>query len=351
MKNNSISKLKALACYLVVFNHFNPVRGGITTYTLSHCGVPIFFLVSGYYFLDKDGNLPLSRLTKKIKHICYLLICHIILYSLYQIIIEVSGGNSIVGAFGNLLPYFSVKAFAKAIIIGTGFMGGGEWFLASLIDAYIVIGLFFQNEKIRNIINKFSALIAVLLLFTHIFLRAVIVKIGITGIGAFSFLETYSVRNTWFDAIPFMLIGMTIRNNNSIVIKHPKIDIAIAVIISIGEGYAKDYIFDLSEMGMVLYTGTIFAVVFLMIWCINNNSSENIFSYIGEKLSMLIYFLHPIVGWTMQDMVEIFVTQSSGFTQNFLFTISIMLVTTLISMGIVYVKSKIDNIVLRRNST
>lgn len=307
-------------------------------------------MVSGFYFLSKDGSLPISRLAKKIKHICYLLLGHIALYSLYQLIVEVKGGSSFIEALSSLLPYFSIKAFAKAIIIGMGFMGGGEWFLVSLIGAYAVIGLLFQSENIRKFITKFSALIAVLLLFAHIIVRAVIVKIGIAEIGPFSFLETYSVRNTWFDAIPFMLIGMSIRNNSPIVISHPKTYIALALIISVGEGYAKDYILGLAEMGTVLYIGTVFAVVFAMIWCINNNTQENIFSYIGEKLSMLIYFLHPIVGWTVQDIIGAFAAQPLGVAQDFLFTAGVMLVTTLISAAIVYGRSKIDHIVLKRNS-
>lgn len=283
----------------------------------------------------------MNRLIKKIKHIGCLLIGHIILYSLYQLLIDMASGYSPLEAVSETLSYFSVKAFAKAIVIGTGFMGGGEWFLVSLLEAYIVMGLLFQHERIRKTICRFAIPIAAALLFAHIFLRAAVIKLGVTGIGAFSFLASYSVRNTWFDAIPFMLIGMAIRKDRKILIQRPAIAITAALALSIVESLVLKYVLGLGEMGTVLYVGTVLAVTIAMIYATSHCGHEDILSQIGEKLSMLVYFLHPIVGWTMQNAMGAFGIGPMNIVQDIAFSVGVMIVTTLVSVAVAYVKTHV----------
>ena len=63
----SLDCLKGVACLAVVFIHYNfPWDLGIIVRTLAKIGVPIFFLISGFFFL-KDGNLLIhSHIQKKI---------------------------------------------------------------------------------------------------------------------------------------------------------------------------------------------------------------------------------------------------------------------------------------------
>ena len=226
-----------------------PSGGGVfgdITYTISHFGVPVFFVVSGYYFLDKSGQLSASRLWTKIKHIGLLLLGHIFLYVSYEVVSKIVAGESINVAIAGLRNYFSVKAFAKAFALGTGIMGGGEWFLVSLLDAYVVIGIIMLSKKGRQTLTKYAHIIAVLLFLVHIPVRLYIIKTGIDTLGSVSLIESYAVRNTWLDAIPFLLIGVSIRKNaDAINVSHPIVISIFAMIIGIGEFFYN------SKMNMI----------------------------------------------------------------------------------------------------
>lgn len=70
MNNRAINSLKGLACLLVVLNHFHGIGIlGTITYVISHVGVPVFFLVSGYFMEGNSSKLIGSRLSRKAYHI------------------------------------------------------------------------------------------------------------------------------------------------------------------------------------------------------------------------------------------------------------------------------------------
>ena len=57
-ENITISFLKGIACILVVLNHFHGSgTGGDVVYAISHLGVPVFFLVSGYFLYNGDETV------------------------------------------------------------------------------------------------------------------------------------------------------------------------------------------------------------------------------------------------------------------------------------------------------
>ena len=75
-ENRSINVLKGIACLAVVLNHFHGSRSiGNIMYVFSHIGVPVFFMISGYYLYS--GPKTLEKLPKKIRHIGKLFILHI----------------------------------------------------------------------------------------------------------------------------------------------------------------------------------------------------------------------------------------------------------------------------------
>lgn len=78
--NKSVNWLKGVACLLVVLNHFHgDGMWGNIVYTLSNIGVPIFFLISGYYLYNEDDNKVIEKLPKKIIHVTNLIILQTLL--------------------------------------------------------------------------------------------------------------------------------------------------------------------------------------------------------------------------------------------------------------------------------
>ena len=340
MKNHNIDKVKAIACYLVCLNHFHPNgRIGEIIYIISHCGVPVFFFVSGYFFMDKNNEINPKRLIKKTKHIGLLFMVHIIIYAAFEIITKLLNGYTLTNVFRDLAACFGIKSLVKTIVLGTGFMGGGEWFLASLLDAYIVLGLLFQSQKIRNFFLKSSHIIAIILFLIHIFGRIIIVKIGITNLLGISLLESYSVRNTWLDTIPFMCVGIAAKNHKTIQVKYPALMAFVAITASVLENFIIVDVLNLSKIGIVLYVGTICAVCITMKWAIQSPGNESKLSVIGAQYSMLIYFLHPIIGRSLQEVLAIVINMHASVMYEISFSVVVLIVTTVISMGVIKLRS------------
>ena len=328
MKNNNINKLKALACYMVVLNHFHPggVLGNIT-YAISHYGVPVFFVISGYFFFDKEENLPWKRLYSKVKHIALLLILHVVLYVSYEVIASLVSGETFAVAVNGLRAYFNSKTFIKALVFGTGIMGGGEWFLVSLLEAYVVIGILARNVKIKGLIVRYSHFIAILLFLVHIPIRMYVVKSGVESVGLIKLTESWCVRNTWLDAIPFLLLGISIRRNKNCKTSHPLFISIFAMVIAVGECFFSKEMLAPQSISTVLYIGIIVAVVSSFIWAVSCNCEDNILARIGDRYSMLIYFLHPIVGWVLKSIIK---TSSALFEMGFY--IIVVVATTFVSI-------------------
>lgn len=306
---------------------------GDITYALSHFGVPVFFVISGYFFLDKNGEISVRRLWAKVKHIGVLLLGHIVLYAIYEIVSRIIAGQSVNEAITVLKQYFSVKAFIKAAALGTGIMGGGEWFLASLLDAYAILGLIMLNRKLRYALVTYAHVIAVLLFIVHIPVRMYAIKTGIGTLGSFSLSESYAVRNTWLDAIPFLLIGISIRKNyQSIKVNHPITISVFALCIGVGEQFYNAKMIEPYITHDVLYFGIIIAVVMAFILAVNDNGKDSWVARIGCRYSMAIYFFHPLVGWIMKNIYNL---KSKTCLDEIIFCSGVIIMSSLTSCIIV----------------
>lgn len=69
--------------------------------------------------------------------------------------------------------------------------------------------------------------------------------------------------------------------------------------ISVAESFLTIRIMRPENMNCVLYFGTIIAVVSFFLYCVNSpqGTKNRFLQYIGDKLSMIIFFIHPIVGF------------------------------------------------------
>lgn len=76
-ENRYVNILKGIACIMVILNHYHGTgHMGDALYALSHFGVPVFFLILGYYLFSPNGD-TLRKLPRKIRHIGYLILLHI----------------------------------------------------------------------------------------------------------------------------------------------------------------------------------------------------------------------------------------------------------------------------------
>lgn len=163
-------------------------------------------------------------------------------------------------------------------------------------------------------IEKHGIWIASILFLFHIPIRIGLIKAGISDVFGINTSDSLFIRNVWFDAIPFMLVGLWLRKNQDrirISPKNPMLPlIAIgAMIISIGEYFLTVLILDGNLMSSVLYFGTIASVISAFIWAILcpegvNSRIGKWIVYIGKNLSITVYFVHVIVGTYLEYYVS-----------------------------------------------
>lgn len=215
-ENRSIHSLKAIACILVVLNHFHGdgIIGNILV-TISNLGVPVFFLVSGYFLYNSNDAKVLNKLPSKIVHIGKLFLINLGLYICFHIVDSiVIGGNFQNKEFilNEIFSYFSQHSLIKSILWSESIFGAGQWFLIALFEAYIIFFLIFKFH-LNKFVERFIWVIVIILFSFHIPVRLIMLKIGISTISSFDLTSTYIVRNVWFDAIPFMLVGYYLHKN------------------------------------------------------------------------------------------------------------------------------------------
>ena len=189
------------------------------------------------------------------------------------------------------------------MLFGATSYGGGQWFLWALLEAYI---LFFVMCKLKMkwLLYDRAVEISILLFSVHIFVRFILVGLGVTSIGPISLNDTYVVRNVYFDAIPFMLLGFKMHDGLRLKTDKELLWMVLFGALSILESLLAMSLFP--NTNCVLYVGTILAEFFAFKYCIKSHStSENLFwnavVYFGTNCSMIAYFIHPMVGTLIKE--------------------------------------------------
>lgn len=331
-ENRCLNNLKAIACILVVLNHFHGTGNiGTITYTISHLGVPIFFIISGYFLYNIDTKNVMQRLPRKISHIFQLLCIHITVYIFYYIIQALINGTGHYQVVYNIKQSFTFSSIKNSLIWSESLYGSGQWFLIALLEAYIIF-YFICKLKIYNVVKKYSLWISLVFFLIHILLRLFLIKNGISHIGTADIYSSSVVRNVWLDAIPFMLLGIYINEHNKLFGKNKLIlGIAItSVVISILEAYIVKTITKPYIVSSVLYFGTIVCVYFSFLFAIYNPDTNcKLLEIIGKKLSMIIFFIHPIIGLQVENFLSRYSVSKIVFVN--LRPIIIVVVTIIVS--------------------
>lgn len=127
---SSLYVLKALCALFVVILH-TPL-GALTDYAkcISHTSVPLFYMITGFFLYSADAHRVSSRAfgTAK-KAIVLWLICNLVYYPL----------GPIVGSFQD-----TYMLYFKWLVLGQTPSGGHLWYLMSLVQGALVIGLMFR---------------------------------------------------------------------------------------------------------------------------------------------------------------------------------------------------------------
>lgn len=247
-RNNSIDNLKAICTFLIVCIHV-PFPGEIGAYfiTLTRIAVPIFFMITGFFYLD---IIFYHKEVKQIKKILKLLIEANVFFLIWNILCKVLGGKNMGAVFYVLLIVFFLDKLKRRKI------------LYSLIPFLLIIDLVF---------GKYS-----LIIFHHEF-------------------PYILVRNFLCVGIPYFCIGNIIRERkyaekcNKRILQIMIIVFAISsflerfILVKAGANATRDH-----------YISTTFLAISFFVYALKSNWNNEILALIGRRYSTWLYIMHPI---------------------------------------------------------
>jgi len=285
-RNNTLNFFKGLACFAIVWMHTN--SGGLVNQVvvcMARFGIPVFFMVSGY-FTYKNNKVDYTKvLAKKIIHIVKLIVVATLVYIIWQWVVDplIKTGyvpnvfNSMERSVGGLNVF-------NILVLNINPFSGILWFLNALLYCYL-IWLIIAKVKNKHVIY----ILAIVILFIGIFTRAFIQY-------NHTIPEEINInyfRNWFFMGLPFFTIGYFIHDYQERIVKiaKPKY-MVVAAIIGMVMSFAERLVVPLE-----VFVGTVIVSVALFIFSVEKPDLIKIpiINRVGERFCFFIYIAHIIV--------------------------------------------------------
>ncbi len=274
---NNLDKLKAICSFLIIIIHA-PITNDIGEYlvSLARIAVPVFFIISGYFF-------DLSRSKHNINKLIKLFFISSCIYLFWNIILGIISHDFI----DRFKDFISIKRIIAFILFNQNPLQSHLWYLGAILYVVILISIILKkNENKRKKI--LWVLSPILLLLDLIF-------------GKYSLLIFYRefpvvfIRNWIFVGIPFFSIGLWLRD---IKFHLAKIYTVLLIVFFACSTILERFLLVSIDKNAVRdqYISTIFLSISVFVFFRDYISNKkNIVSIIGNKFSAWIYIIHPII--------------------------------------------------------
>ena len=271
--------MKAICAFLIVCIHV-PFPGRVGAYftALTRIAVPVFFMITGYFYSDTVAR---HKEKQQIKKIFYLVIKANVLFLLWNVLLNILRKNSVSSYMQSILISNNLLKF---LIINVCPVGGHLWYLGAILYVLVIVLL----------MDKFSCR-KILYYLTPILLIADLV------FGKYSLLIFHRefpyilVRNFLCVGIPYFCIGNLIREKRCSEKWNKKvlqILIAVFAITSLAERFA------LVNAGLNAtrdhYLSTTFLAICFFVYTLKSNWHNKALAVIGREYSTWLYIIHPI---------------------------------------------------------
>lgn len=299
---NSFDCLKAIACIAVVLIHFPfPGELGVWQQAVSKIGVPVFFIISGFFLLPFDDAVISTKLIfKKIKHILHVCVASGVFYSAFTLFTQlVFNKNKDLIAY--TLERFKPERVLKFFVTNDPLLYSHLWFLLALIYCYLFMLIFKGNKHIGAI-----CLLAPILLISYCYFQEFPKFLGIPGSVAIPGTKSriYFFNLFLCRALPFFLFGILLKRNLSKVLRFPLKKWGAALLVLGGSLIAvwEAHTFYKSQF----YIGTYIVLFAFFTMAVKKPQFDIPFlSYIGRELSLYVYILHIAIGRTLGRFIGV----------------------------------------------
>lgn len=149
-RNYGLDLLKTVCAFLIICIHapFPDLAGDIFT-PLTRIAVPMFFMITGYYYSHTKER---QKEKKQIIKIFKLFASANILYLFWSIVKTFIGGESVTAFTSNA---FSIKSILQFVFLNESPFGAHLWYLGAILYVLIIIFLFEKNGTDRSSIPSY----------------------------------------------------------------------------------------------------------------------------------------------------------------------------------------------------
>lgn len=291
-RNSGIDLLKFFCSFMIICIHssFPGILGYIIT-PLARVAVPLFFMITGYYYsYTKGQNKELSQIRKIFK----LFLGANLLYSLYPILLICFKKETLTSVFST---FFSINSLANFVFLNESPFGGHLWYLGAILYVLIIVFVF-EKKWDRKYLYP---LVPLLLLVDLVFGKYSLLFFGQN----FPYII---VRNFMFVGLPYFLIGdILYKYKAKISFKKPEIFSFIFICTTLLERFLLGN-FNLNAVRDHYISTTFLAVAVFLVAIKYENKKQsklnNAMCFIGAKLSADIYILHRGFLVIMSEIVK-----------------------------------------------
>ena len=276
---DNIDILKAICAFLIVCIHV-PFPGKVGAYftALTRIAVPIFFMITGYYYSD---TVMRNNEKRQIKKILCLIVEANVLFFIWNIALDAFRRDSIVTYVQKL---FTGKSILKFLALNESPLAGHLWYLGAIL--YVLIIVFLMDKfNCRKILYYLTPV----LLITDLML------------GKYSLLIFHRefpyilVRNFLCVGIPYFCIGNLIREKQCSEKRNGKI-LQVLIVAFVITSLVERFILVNAGLNATRdhYLSTTFLAVCLFVYTLKSNWHNKELAVIGRRYSTWLYIMHPI---------------------------------------------------------
>ena len=307
-ENKTLYGIKMVAAVFVIFIHsVFPGMFGILMKNIARFAVPLFFIISGYFWKTPELNLggAQAKIKKRIVKTCRLAAYSMAIYLLFNIGLYILRGES-----GFLSVFLNIKNWMTLILFNytTPLFGVGHlWYIFALAYVYLVVTIIEKRGT-----WQLAYIISAMLLFIAVVLECVAVFSSLSVPG-------YLYRNWFFTGIPLFAFGRWISDHEEQI---EKMNIVVLLGVYIAVLGAETYFF--KDSFELMFCCAIPLCLILMKIAIEK-PNITVLSDLGKKYSQWVYVYHylfvivvglvcsridvPFLGY-IQPIVVVFLTVS-----------------------------------------
>ena len=334
-RNTGMDCLRFICSLLVVCIHV-PAAGGTVIIPIARSAVPVFAMITGYYFSETEKHNKLAKQTWKIfklalsSQILYLALGYLTGFIRAGVPLELPVFCAFAKEWTRYLVFESDEIWRLLFLFGVTSHGVQLWYLNALLVTLIFVAVwrrFFDRKRLYVLVP--------LLLISNLLLGAYSMPV----LGR-QFGMEYS-RNALFTILPFFLMG------DMLYVYRDKLKIStgvwyILLVLSLLSVQVESSVLEksFSEASSDLYFSTIISSVALLMLASSGfgirrvSGIVELFAGLGRKYSTRLYILHTMVVQIAQSLITLISRWKPGAARlsPYVSALSVTLVTILVLM-------------------